>query len=73
VSNLDRAVWLRRANGFLTLLWLAMIPVSILTGLRNSVPYLVGLSVYALMVGHFSTWAAARAEVSSELNPPPKE
>ena len=71
-SNLQVAIWLRRANGYLTLVWLVMIPVSILTGLRNSVPYLVGLSVYALMVGHFSTWVAGRAEVASETNPAPE-
>jgi hypothetical protein len=61
---------LKRVHGWLTVLWAAMIPVSMLTGLKNSLPYLVGLSVYALMVGHFSSWQAGRAEVSSESNPP---
>lgn len=42
-----------------------MIPVSILTSLRNSVPYLVALSVYALAVGHFGSWQASRAETES--------
>lgn len=55
---------LRRMHGLLTVGWAAMIPVSVFTGLRNSVPYLVGLSVYALFVGHFSSWQASRAETS---------
>lgn len=59
------ATSLRRLHGWLTVFWGAMIPVSILTGLRNSLPYLVGLSVYALMVGHFASWQGARAEGSN--------
>lgn len=34
------------------------IPVSIL--LRESVPWLVFLSVYAIVVGHWSGWSAER-------------
>lgn len=60
-----RALLLKRMHGSLAIFWAAMIPVSILTGLRSSVPYLVGLSVYALMVGHFGSWQGARAEVAS--------
>lgn len=37
-------------------------PISALTNLKNSLPYLVVISVYALMVGHFSSWQATRAE-----------
>lgn len=55
---------LRRIHGCLTIMWAVMIPISVFTGLRNSVPYLVALSVYALMVGHFSSWQASRAETS---------
>lgn len=52
----------KRFHGVLTVFWLIMMPISILTGLKNSLPYLVMLSVYALMVGHFSSWQATRAE-----------
>ncbi|HEU5043073.1 MAG TPA: hypothetical protein VFT75_02940 [Nocardioidaceae bacterium] len=72
-KQLRKAVWLRRVHGTATALWAAMIPVSLLTGLKNSVPYLVMLSVYALAVGHFASWQGARAEVSSETNPPSEE
>lgn len=55
---------LRRMHGWLTVMWAAMIPVSVFTGLRNSVPYLVALSVYALFGAHFSAWQASRSETS---------
>lgn len=60
---------IRDANLLLGIGWGAMIPVSLLTGLRNSVPYLVFLSVYSPCVGHISAWISGRAEVASEENP----
>lgn len=57
---------LRAVHGWAALFWLAMAPVSMLTGLANSVPYLVGLSVYAVVAGHWSSWQAARTEVTQE-------
>lgn len=52
---------LRRVHAFLTVFWLVMAVPSVLVW-RNSVPYLVGVSVYALVVGHWSSWGSARAE-----------
>ena len=49
---LDDPHVLRRIHGAGLIFWTAMIPVSMLTGLRNSVPYLVGISVYALAGAH---------------------
>lgn len=60
------ALILRRVHGCLTVAWALMIPVSILTGLKNSLPYLVALSVYALAVGHFASWQGSRAEVAND-------
>lgn len=65
-GNERNAMRLKRLHAILAIAWGLMIPVSMLTGLKNSVPYLVGISVYALMVGHFSSWQAGRAEVSQE-------
>jgi hypothetical protein len=62
-------VWLRRANGWATLAWLALLPVALATGLKNSLPFIVAVSIYANVVGHFSAWVAGRAEVASEVNP----
>jgi hypothetical protein len=59
---LDDPVVLRKLHGSATAFWAAMIPVSVLTGLRNSVPYLVAISVYALATGHAAAYSGARAE-----------
>lgn len=60
-----RALRLRRFHLAATIAWTAMIPVCALTGLRNSVPFLVGISVYALAAAHFAAWQGARAETEN--------
>jgi len=60
-------VFMRRVNGWLTLLWLAMIPVSLATGWVNSVVYVSALSLWALVSGHWSAWQAARVEVNQQI------
>lgn len=49
-----------------TLVWLVQIPVALLTGLKSSVPYVVFLSLAALVEGSFSAWMASRAECRAE-------
>ena len=56
-------VIMRRVNGWLTIFWIVMIPVSILTGWISSVTYVAALSLWALVSGHWSAWQAARVEV----------
>jgi hypothetical protein len=56
-------VLMQRVNGWLTMFWLAMIPVSIALGLLSSVTYVAALSLWALVSGHWSAWQAARVEV----------
>ena len=56
--------FMRRLNGWLTIFWLAMIPVSIMLGLLSSVVYVSALSLWALVSGHWSAWQAARVEVA---------
>ena len=56
-------VFMRRVNGWLTVFWLVMIPVSISTGWISSVTYVACLSLWALVSGHWSAWQAARVEV----------
>lgn len=58
----------RQAHLALMFGWIIMLPVSVLTGLRNSVPYLVGISVWALIASHASAWAAEHAAEQSALN-----
>lgn len=56
----------KRVNGWLTLFWIVMIPVSIVTHWVNSVEYVAALSIYALITGHLSTWQSARVEVKQD-------
>ena len=56
-------VFMRRVNGWLTIFWIAMIPVSIVFGLLSSVAYVSALSLWALVSGHWSAWQASRVEV----------
>ena len=58
---------MRRLNGWLTIFWIAMIPVSIFLGLLSSVAYVSALSLWALVSGHWSAWQAARVEVAQSV------
>lgn len=56
---------MRRFHGWATVLWfVAAIPICLL--LSNSIPVIVWLSVYAIVMGHWSSWQAARAEIAAE-------
>jgi hypothetical protein len=59
-------VFMRRVNGWLTVFWLAMIPISLVTGWIHSVTFIAALSIWALVAGHWSTWQAARVEVTQQ-------
>jgi hypothetical protein len=59
-------VFMRRVNGWLTMFWLAMIPVSYELGWLKSVVYVSALSLWALVSGHWSAWQAARVEVEQK-------
>lgn len=55
----------RKINGWLTIVWfVAAAPICLF--LSNSVPFLVFISVYAVVTGHLSTWQASRVEVRQE-------
>ena len=71
VRNVARSIWaavqgdaafMRRLNGWLTIFWIVMIPVSLAMGWLKSVTYVSALSLWALVSGHWSTWQAARVE-----------
>ncbi|MFM2077669.1 MAG: hypothetical protein RJA49_1559 [Actinomycetota bacterium] len=59
-------VFMRRVNGWLTIAWILMIPVSVITGWVHSVTYISALSLWALVSGHWSAWQAARVEVEQQ-------
>src|SRR5690242_4017456 len=72
-------VFMRRINGWLTVAWIVMIPVSIVLGWIHSVAYVSALSLWALVSSHWSAWQAARVEVAQVrqqqemLEHPPEE
>jgi hypothetical protein len=75
VRNIVRSIWasvqgdptfMRRLNGWLTIFWIVMIPVSLAMGWLKSVTYVSALSLWALVSGHWSTWQAARVEVAQQ-------
>ena len=57
---------MRRVNGWLTMFWIVMIPVSLITHWVSSVVYVSALSLWALVSGHWSAWQAARVEVNQD-------
>jgi hypothetical protein len=59
-------VFMRRVNGWLTVFWILMIPISIATHWVNSVTFVAALSLWALVSGHWSAWQAARVEVKQQ-------
>lgn len=59
-------VFMRKVNGWLALFWIAMIPISLITGWISSVTYVAALSIWALVSGHWSAWQAARVEVEQQ-------
>jgi hypothetical protein len=63
----DDPIVMRRLNGWLTIWWILMIPISLVFGLLSSVAYVSALSLWALVCGHWSGWQAARVEVVQEL------
>lgn len=65
--------FMMRLNGWLTWFWIAMIPISIVTGWINSVTYVAALSLWALVSGHWAAYQAARVEVVQEREAKKKE
>ena len=55
---------LRHFHAALTVVWIVMIPIAVFTPLKDSVPFLVFLSLWALVGAHWSAWQAVRAEES---------
>lgn len=63
---------MQRVNGWLTITWF-ILAVPICLFLANSVPFLVFISVYAVVTGHWSAWQAARTEVLQQAEKDKRE
>lgn len=53
--------FLQTFHGYATLFWIVMVIPSVLFW-NSSILYLVGLSVYAVITGHWSSWQSSRVE-----------
>lgn len=53
-------------HAVVTMIWLAMIPIAVFTGLKDSVPFLVFISLWALVGAHWGAWQAAQAEEQAQ-------
>jgi len=56
--------FLRRLHAGLTVVWLILAIPAILLW-RNSIAFLVFVSIYANVASHFSAWQGARSEAAS--------
>ena len=61
-----RPAFLKAFHGWLTVVWGALIPITIFTGLKTSIFWIALMSVWANFVGHFSSWQATRVEVRQD-------
>lgn len=60
-----RPAFLRGFHGWMVVGWFAIAVPGVLLW-RDSVPFLVGVSIYANIMGHWSSWQAARVEVKQD-------
>jgi hypothetical protein len=44
----------------MTVFWIVMVPLAIYTGWVSSVIFISMISIYALAIGHFSSWRSTR-------------
>ena len=51
-----------QVHGWSVVFWMVMIPVSYVTGLKDSVPFLNFISLWALVAAHWSGFQGAHAE-----------
>jgi uncharacterized membrane protein len=58
--------FMQKVNGWLTIFWIILIPVSFVTGWVHETAYVSALSLVALVLGSWSAWQAARVEVKQD-------
>lgn len=63
---LEQPKLMRQAQGWLTLMWVAIIPVALATGWVKSVTFVSALSLWALVASHGAWWAAASVECKQD-------
>jgi hypothetical protein len=59
---LENPVLMRKVQGWITILWVVLIPISLALGWVKSVTFVSALSLWALVASHGAWWAAASVE-----------
>jgi len=59
---------MRLVHGVLTLAWAVMMPIALLSGLKNSLPFIVLISLWANFASHWAAWQASRVEVKQDAS-----
>ncbi len=59
-------VFMRKFNGWLTLVWVAMMPIAVMAGWIYLTAFVAVVSIYANATGHLSAWQASRVEVKQD-------
>lgn len=62
LSVFQDVIFLKRFHAYAMWIFTIQIPIALLTDLKDSVPYLVFLSLWALVSAHWGAWQATRAE-----------
>jgi hypothetical protein len=52
----------------MTVLWLIMVPIALVTGWIESLVFISACSIYANAAAHFSAWEGAKAEKEAKEN-----
>lgn len=63
---MNSATLLRRFHLARMVVWTVQVPVALLTNLKSSVPYVVFLSLAALIEGSFAAYMGSRAEMEKD-------
>lgn len=63
-TTITEWVTARRVHAVLSVVWLVLSVPSMIWW-RNSISYLVFVSVYAIVVSHWSAWQGAKAETAA--------
>lgn len=62
---MNTAVFFRRVNGTLTIVWLLLVIPTVLFW-RESIFWLALMSIWANIASHFAAWIAGRTEVKQD-------
>jgi len=57
--------FLKKFHGWMTILWMTLLIPSLIWW-KESVPWVVTMSVWANIAGHWSSWQASRVEVKED-------